>query len=348
MPIRGLSEQKRLPRLGKVRLGIKKKSPRTGAEYPSATNHFVCPEEVQKIYGKEPKRLDVIIPIDDEEIWANQYYRQYSRTQGLVCKGDGLFAHRKLDEKTHKLAGKDTLKIVFDESYQCLGRECPDYQAKACQEVMNLQVMLPKVPGLGIWQIDTGSVHSIMNINNCATMIRAMCGTVAWIPLVLTLEPTEVNNPDDGKKKTVYCMSLRYEGTATALLEDSNKPRLQILLPPPVDDEAPDDRLLTTATPEKAEELQSKVADDVAELWGDEPVTTAETKPEENTITRDLSKLETATDLMKALNEDFGLQPNESLKELNLKTWTGIKKDQLPGMYQQIAATHKMVEKKLL
>lgn len=266
-PIKGLSEQKRLPRLGKIRLGVKKISNRTGQEYPVATNYFVCPPEVQAIYGEKPKKLDVIIPLEDEEIWASQYYRQYSRSRGLICKGDGIACHRMLDEATGKIAGRETLAVAWADGIECLGQECPDYKGKACQEVMNLQFILPKVPGLGIWQIDTGSIHSIMNINNCATMIRAMCGRVSWIPLTLTLEPTEVNNPDDGKKKTVYCMHLRYDKSAESLLIESEKPRLQILLSAPSDDEAPDDRQLSHYTPEKTEEAEGSVGDVIDDGW---------------------------------------------------------------------------------
>jgi len=267
MPIKGLSEQKRLPRLGKIRLGIKKVSPRTKREYPSATDYFVCPPEVQTIYGEKPKRLDVIIPLEDEEIWASQYYRQYSKSRGLVCKGDGETSRRMVDMETGDIAGRDTNGITWQEGGACAGMECPDYKAKACQEVMNLQFLLPKVPGLGVWQIDTGSINSIRNINNCATMIRAMCGRVSWIPLLLTLEPTEVVNPDDGKKKTVYCMSLRYERSAESLLTDSEKPRLQLLLSAPVDNEAPEDRHFSVSTPEKKEEVIAKAEDDIHDLW---------------------------------------------------------------------------------
>ena len=266
-PIKGLSEQKRLPRLGKIRLGIKKVSPRTKGEYPSATDFFVCPSEVQAVYGEKPKRLDVIIPLEDEEIWASQYYRQYSKSRGLVCKGDGETCRRMVDTKTGDVAGRETKEVTWREGCVCRGHECPDYKAKACQEVMNLQFLLPKVPGLGIWQIDTGSINSIRNINNCATMIRAMCTRVSWIPLALILEPTEVVNPDDGKKKTVYCMHLRYERSAESLLTDSEKPRLQLLLSAPTDDEAPEDRHFSVSTTEKKEEVLSKAEDDIAELW---------------------------------------------------------------------------------
>jgi len=266
-PIKGLSEQKRLPRLGKIRLGIKKISPRTKREYPSATDFFVCPPEVQLVYGEKPQRLDVIIPLEDEEVWASQYYRQYSRSRGLVCKGDGETCRRMVDTETGDVAGRDTKEVTWSEGGTCAGMECPDYKAKACQEVMNLQFLLPKVPGLGVWQVDTGSINSIRNINNCATMIRAMCGRVSWIPLLLTLEPTEVVNPDDGKKKTVYCMHLRYERSAESLLTDSEKPRLQLLLSAPADDEAPEDRHFSISTPEKKEEVQSKAEDDIHDLW---------------------------------------------------------------------------------
>ena len=267
MPIKGLSEQRRLPRLGKIRLGVKKKNQK-GIEYPASTDYFVCPEEVQEIYGDKPKRLDVIIPVEDDEVWANQYYRQYSRTRGLVCKGDGETCRRMIDTDTGAIAGRDTKAVIWQEGLECKGRDCPDYKGKACQEVMNLQFMLPKVPGLGVWQIDTGSIHSIMNINNCAEMIRAMTGRVSWIPLVLSLEPTEVVNPDDGRKKTVYCMSLKYEGNAEQLLTTSEKPRLQLLLNRPSDDEAPDDREISRHTPEKVVEAEAFTEDLIEDGWG--------------------------------------------------------------------------------
>lgn len=292
-PIKGLSEQKRLPRLGKIRLGIKKKSPRTGGEYPVATEWFVCPPEVQTIYGDKPKRLDVIVPVEDEEIWASQYYRQYSRSRGLVCKGDGETCRRMVDIATGALANRDTKEIAYREGCECLGKECQDYKHNACQEVMNLQFLLPKVQGLGVWQIDTGSINSIMNINNCATMIRAMTGRVSWVPLVLTLEPTEVVNPDDGKKKTVYCMHLRYERSAESLLIDSEKPRVQLLLAAPSDNEAPEDRLLSTANKEKAEEVNAKATDDIEELF-DGPQGEKIIEAPKSQGNGDLSKLEFA------------------------------------------------------
>src|SRR3990167_8646133 len=266
-PIKGLTEVRRLPRIDKIRLGIKKVSQRTGKEYPVATPYFVCPPVVQAIYGSEPKRLDVIIPVEDDELWASQYYRQYSHSRGLVCKGDGVTCRRMCDIATGDVASRDTKDVTWKEGIPCPGRDCPDYQRGDCQEVMNLQVILPKVPGLGVWQVDTSSINSIRNINDCATMIRAVCDRVSWIPLTLSLEPTEVVNPDDGKKKVVYCMHLRQDKGLLELLEASNKPRTTLLISAPVDDEEPMDKLPSIKSKESKEAFEGKVEDDIDELW---------------------------------------------------------------------------------
>ena len=250
MPIKGLSEQRRLPRLGKIHLGVKVTKNKKGEEcspYPRATEYFVCPDEVMAVYGEKPQKLEIIIPVEDEEMWANQYYRKYSRSRGLVCKGDGITCRRMVDVGTGDTANRDTTQIVWKEGQPCAGRECPDYQAKKCQEVMNLQFLLPKVPGIGVWQIDTGSINSIRNINNMAAMIRATCDRISWIPLVLTLEPVEVTNPDDGKKKTVRCLNLRHEGSLGELLLASGKAKAELLITAPAEDEAPMDEAIETS-----------------------------------------------------------------------------------------------------
>src|SRR3989304_5673538 len=98
---------------------------------------------------------------------------------------------------------------------------------------MNLQFLLPRVPGLGVWQIDTGSINSIRNINGCAAMVRAVCDRISWIPLTLTLEPQEVVNPDDGKKKIVRCLNLRHGQGLMELLSASGKAKTELLIVAP-------------------------------------------------------------------------------------------------------------------
>ncbi len=228
-PIEGLTTVRRLPRLGKVKMGVKVLSAK-GIEHPQKTDHFVVPPEIEKVYGKEPKSLDILIPVEDEEKWAPQYYKLYSATQGLVCRGDGVIASRLIDTATGDRAHRFTEQAVRRE-WTCQGRKCPDYLAKdGCKEVMSLQFMLYKVPGMGVWQIDTSSVNSIININSCADFIRAMYnGHLAMIPLQLTIEPKQVQNPETGKRQTVYVLNLRDNHTFLEMVESTK--RFQELLP---------------------------------------------------------------------------------------------------------------------
>lgn len=262
-PIKGLTGQLRMPRLGKIHLGVKKLSAK-GVEYPVALDYFVCPPEVIKVFGEKPNCLPILIPTEDAEYWASQYYRSYSQTRGLICKGDGEKARRMLDAKTLEIAKKDTTKVIW-EDIDCPGRECDMYKSKKCGEMMCLQFMLPDVPGVGVYQVDTGSRRSISNINGEAEVIKRLCGHISMLPLLLTLESGEIQNPETGKLQPHYFLHLRERSTLHALLADSQKSAFE-LLAPPVD--------------------ESQAARDIEELWGDG---TPPAKPEATTSRHDTS-----------------------------------------------------------
>ncbi|HOV79548.1 MAG TPA: hypothetical protein PK728_05525 [Bacillota bacterium] len=225
MAIKGVSDIRRLPRLGKIRLGEKEISQRTGAEYPKAVDYFVCPPEVQKVYGEKPRVLDIMFPVSDQNLFFPQWYKRYNQTTGLICKGDGETATMWQDGEMVEI--------------ECVPDECEWYAKKHCRRLANLQFLLPKVPGLGVWQIDTTSFYSIININSALDMIRAVADRIHMIPLQLVLKPQEV--APDGKKKTVYVLDLVAPVTLSKLLEDTRKTPQQLLMPALDENERPED-----------------------------------------------------------------------------------------------------------
>jgi len=240
MPIKGLTEKRRLPRLGKIHLGIKVANAE-GKEYPQKVDYFVCPLEVQQIHGNKPKALRILIPVEDEEKWASQYYRCYSKTRGLICKGDGATCIRLVNSQTGEIAWKEDIAggMGVMKEAPCLGRECADYKVK-CREIMNLQFLLPDVPGLGVWQIDTSSINSILNINNEAAFIKAAYGRISGLPLTLTLEPHQGRTPDR-KMVTVYVLHLRTQLLMSEMMALAAKTTEQVILELPAgDDEIPE------------------------------------------------------------------------------------------------------------
>jgi hypothetical protein len=237
MPIKGVTEVVRLPRLGKIRLGIKKENA-SGVSYPFQTEYFVCPEEVRKVFGVKPRELRIMFPTDDQTQWASQYLRCYSASRGLVCRGDGETAVAKIDVHTGEIASKESAETEMKE-ITCNPAKCAYYQKAQCRRVMNLQFLLPDCPGFGVYQLDTSSFFSIVNVNSSLELIRGTCGRLSMLPLSLKLIGQEVQ--PEGKKKTVRVLSMTAPYSLAEIQRYAQIPPGQALLLPPPDNEAPDD-----------------------------------------------------------------------------------------------------------
>ena len=190
--INGLSSIRRLPRLGKIRLGIKKVSAKTGKEYPSETDYFVCPAEIKKVIGDEPKELNIMFPLNDPEALFPQCYKWYGSGKGLKCRGDGVTALR-LNEETGEM-----------EERTC---PCELLDTGKCKQVASLSFMMPGIKIGGVYQIDLSSYHSIVDINSGLDYAMAMLGgRLAMVPFILRRVPKETHN--DGKKQIHYTLQL--------------------------------------------------------------------------------------------------------------------------------------------
>ena len=208
--ISGLSAIRRLPRLGKIRLGIKKVSQKTGKEYPSETDFFVCPAEIKKFYGDEPKELNISFPMNDPEVIFPQCYKWYGSSMGLKCRGDGETALR-LNEETKEMEE----------------RECPCelLEEGKCQQRASLIFMMLGIKIGGVYQIDLSSYHSIVDINSGIDYARALLNdNIAFVPFKLKRMPKETHA--DGKKQVHYTLQLELDITAKELSELQNGKRL--------------------------------------------------------------------------------------------------------------------------
>ena len=67
-PIDGISDIVRLPRLGKIRLGIKVAGDKN--PYPQATDYFVVPDEIKNYVGQKPKTLEIMFPTERPDEFA--------------------------------------------------------------------------------------------------------------------------------------------------------------------------------------------------------------------------------------------------------------------------------------
>lgn len=237
--IKGVSEIRRPPRLGKIRLGIKVEEPKKNP-YPKAVDYFVVPDEIKQHVGDKPKQLNIMFPVDDPREFAIQWLKCYSFTQGLVCKGNGMMCRRKVDTITGAMADHTTQEWVWKDGLPCDPDQCPAYAEKQCRRVMNLLFLMQDVPGFGVWQLDTTSFYSIININSSIDLIKRLCGRISFIPLTLSLEPQLVEPPGI-KRKTVHILQIRCDQKLADIQRIARRSPEQVLLPPLDEEEAPSD-----------------------------------------------------------------------------------------------------------
>jgi hypothetical protein len=321
VPIKDLTEIRRLPRLGKIRLGIKVTPGGDKNPYPKATDYFVVPDEVKELTGDKPTKLDIMFPSDDEEIVARQYLKAYSYSQGLVCKGDGKFAIRKIDMATGALVDKETQDWIFSPNWTCNPDECQEYagEHRQCRRVMNLVFLMPEVPGLGVWQLDTSSFYSILNVNSCLTLIRALCGRVSFIPLTLSLEPMEVTPPGI-KRKTVHVLYIRSSARLADIQRLALVPPYKALVEVTESEEPPEDlippEVVAAAEASRAEPEKEKAAE-------------VKRKEERKRTPADVTEQEVCDQntLFRLCYEFWKMQPGQVRKELGGvvgKPWEGF------------------------
>lgn len=211
------SEVRRLPRLGKIRLGLKVQN-QAGKEYPKETEFFVCPPEVEEVYGENPTELDVMLPSDNPEEVFVQKYAMYGKGAGLKCHGNGEQAER-YNDKTKQ--------------WEPMACPCPFLKSDAnpagtCTPQSHLMVMLPKVSMGGCWQITTRSFHATVGINSSLDLIRALAGRIALVPLKLRRVPTVTQY--GGTKKTHYILNLILDASLQQIAELRQNPE-HLLIP---------------------------------------------------------------------------------------------------------------------
>ena len=263
MTIRGLTERRRLPRAGKIRLGEKRLSQKTGNPYPAAVDYFVWPEEYAEtlngLFGEQAREIEIMFPTDDLEQICPQYLKRYGQT-GLLCRGDGV---------TAECVNQETGEWV---EIECNPEECPHFSPpdptkKSCRQVMNLRFIIPQLISEGVWQLDTSSYHSIIAVNSAIDYIRGLVGRVSMIPLRLRVVPKEVQ--PDGKKKIVHILDLKLGAQLglrelQAISQAGDQPLLAL---PSLEDHVPPDDLFPVEAASYAASMASMEA--AEDLSGD-------------------------------------------------------------------------------
>ena len=211
--IKGDESLLRLPRLGKIHLGIKM-GVGTSSEHPKETDYFVCPPGLESIIGVKPKEIDIVFPVESQSVIFSRAYKYYAGPT-LRCKGNGVTALRMagyLGDQAKTVTGP----IPADKNAMVeIPCPCPlltQKNAKGrfdCAAVGMLSFMIPQVSIAGVFQIDVKGISSTKNILAGLAMARSWMGRVSMIPFKLKRVPE--HGTYQGKATTHYVLRLEHQ-----------------------------------------------------------------------------------------------------------------------------------------
>lgn len=126
----------------------------------------------------QSRELRVLIPRDLRTV-----SQSYEFWQGGTCE-------RRCDGTTEQ---------ITDGPCVCPAIANPDDR---CDPVTRISLMLPDVPGLGVWRLDTGGWHAATSLPATISLLKQL-STASWIPAILRLEQRSKKTREaDGKVVT--------------------------------------------------------------------------------------------------------------------------------------------------
>jgi len=196
MAIAGISDQRRLQIIGKIRTG-KKVPTQSGKMRPFETSHFVLDPLVRnrsgeptgeqnphilkliEKFGPEPKELPIILPLGDrmedgDYLVARQGLKWYAKDKNgvskVLCSGNNAWADYRGNTPVEGVGAKG---VSYPAGYNrvCNMESCPQFKSKNCNPNMKFIFWIQDYPiSAGFFSIDTSSLTSMIGINSTLEM----------------------------------------------------------------------------------------------------------------------------------------------------------------------------------
>jgi hypothetical protein len=240
MPIKMLEQQRRTYEVGRIRIGVQVPvANKAGRTRPAKldTLRFTSRDEhairaVAELYGGEVRQwMDA--PTDDQ--WE---VITIVREIGVIVPP----GPQSVSQWMEMWSGGGCIRRCDGETEQHTGRPCmcPSdpieraelaQQGKACKPTTRTSLVLPDVPGLGVWRLDSHGWNAAHEFGGTAEFLAAVREAGAWVPAVLRLEKRKVVSGGKTKEFAVPVLMLRH--TVREMLEAPRTGRIELPAPPP-------------------------------------------------------------------------------------------------------------------
>lgn len=225
MAIRELAERPMLVCKGTIGLGVKNPD----KKHPDISEHFILDDApaVRRVYGDDPRELDIMFPVDDLDkviptwfkFWSGQKRDDAGNIKDgtLLCIGEGpghdeqgnlvpgvatWRARDRMPPKDEMMGERDPHTGYIQR--KCFGTKCVD--AGNCKQNMQVYCILPRVSPTDIYRVDTSSWRSIRNFFNTLNQMQMLGGRIAFRPFKIVKKEVPVPFWDKEKQKEYKSM----------------------------------------------------------------------------------------------------------------------------------------------
>lgn len=216
---------------GKIKIGEKGRMVRSakGTEFqpPQKLDHFrvttlergpdgnyLLDQEVHQLYGEKPRVLPVRLLYNEIDLNFQSRYCAY-KGKTLWCSGDGETAYRlRANSQTGE---REAVKCP------CIHQD-PTFQGDPkCKINGTLSVIIDGVSRVGgVWKFRTTSYNSVVGIMSSLALMQSLTGgSLAGLPLQLTLNPKTAIVPTSGQTMQIWIVGLEFKGSVDQLQQIS-------------------------------------------------------------------------------------------------------------------------------
>jgi hypothetical protein len=193
MPL--LDQQRKSQQIGRIRIGVKvttqngKIRPQKIDTFRLTTGSRHAADAVAELlggtvaeWGKQweviTERDTLLVTVPPRDGVITQFYEMWNKG-GCIRRCDSV-----LEQKSNKPCMCPSDGILRSQ----LAKMNPP---QACKTTTRLNVMIPDLPGLGVWRFDTGSYYAALEMGDMATLLETARDNGVFLPAVLRIDQRE-------------------------------------------------------------------------------------------------------------------------------------------------------------
>ena len=213
------------------------------------------------------KATEILVTVPPRDAVVSSWYEMWKPGYGF---------ERRCDSQREQISGGPCLcphaadPDDADEAMRCaLAREALSKKnpPEACRRVTRINVIIPDLPGLGVWRLDTGSIYSAMWTGDQGDIMMLARDRKVFLPARLYLEPQERLVRGELRKYSVPVLDITstFREVASGALERGGimaqlppapgEPPKAITAPVPLTDQAAEAQPMTPPTAQQVADL---------------------------------------------------------------------------------------------